>query len=102
MAIYDTFLFADPSERDVLLAKLHIENNIVDHWFVVDTAYSNTGKFKGYHCKKVLNDPAFLPFRQRITVVEYADNILETSSGGGVSHKVGKRHLDLRGTKRIT
>jgi hypothetical protein len=77
MAIFCTFLFADPSEKDVLLAKLHIENSIVNHWFVVDSAYGNTGRYKGHHIKSILEAPEFEPFRNRITAVEYEKNAFE-------------------------
>ena len=83
MAIYDTFLFADPSEKDVLLAKLIIEDHLVDHWFVAESAFANTGRYKGHHIKKILaENPEFRPFLPRITVVEHDENIIERVSGG--------------------
>lgn len=79
MSIYDTFLFADPSEREVLLAKLNIESELVSHWFIVDSAFSNTGKFKGHHVRGVLDHPDFSKFQSRITVIEYDENFFSNS-----------------------
>ena len=83
MAIYDTFLFADPSEKDILLAKLIIEDHLVDHWFVVESAFANTGLYKGHHIKRILmENKEFHPYQSRITVVEFDENIISKVDGG--------------------
>jgi hypothetical protein len=67
--LFDAFLFAEPHETELLLAKLHVESELIDAWVVVENAYTQKGERKDTHLHDVLKDPRFDPFRDRLHVV---------------------------------
>ena len=69
MRIVDTFLFSESHEAELLLAKLHVEEELVDHWIAVENAYDIKGIWKGTALAETLADPRFERFRQRLTVL---------------------------------
>ena len=73
--ILDCFLWAGPGERNLLLAKLNIEKNIVDQFFIADCAYSFKGTYKGLTLKNIIQkDPVFHEFIPKISIIETPDN----------------------------
>jgi hypothetical protein len=69
MIIIDAFLFSEPSEREVLLTKFHLGSAVVTEWILLENSYTFRGEYKGLRAHEVLADPAFAPFRERVTVV---------------------------------
>jgi hypothetical protein len=69
MIVIDTFLFSEPSEKEVLLTKLHLGSNIVSEWIVSENTYTFRGEYKGLLTEAALNDPRFATFRDRIKVI---------------------------------
>lgn len=68
--IFDTFLYSEPFEKDLLLAKLTVESAGIAHWIIIENAYTFQGEFKGNHLTNVLHsDDRFQPFRDRIRVI---------------------------------
>lgn len=68
--VFDAFLFAEPHESEILLAKLHVESELIDAWVVVENAYTPKGEWKGTHLRSVLDgDARFDAFRDRLHVV---------------------------------
>lgn len=68
--LIDTFLFSDTYETEVLLAKLHVEADLVDHWIAVENTYSTKGAPKGAVLESVVrSDPRFLPFVERLSIL---------------------------------
>lgn len=69
--IVDTFLFSEAHEAVVLLAKLHVESEVVLHWVAIENSFTTKGEWKGHCLKRLLHsDLRFRPFLERITVVE--------------------------------
>lgn len=55
-------------EREVLLAKLHVESEMVDHWVAVENSYTVKGEPKAVHLEAILrDDERFRPFLDRFT-----------------------------------
>lgn len=76
--VIDTFLFSEPHETDLLLTKLHVEDTLVDHWVVVENAYSTKGDWKGLWLESVLaGDPRFEPFTNRVTVISLEERFAD-------------------------
>nr|WP_161501307.1 hypothetical protein [Rhodopirellula sp. SM50] len=68
--IIDTFLFSEPFEKDLLLAKLSSESPGVSRWVIVENAYTFQGEQKGNCLAAIINeDERFEPFRERIEVI---------------------------------
>jgi hypothetical protein len=68
--IFGVFLFSEPHEADVMLAKLHVERDLVTSWVAVENAYTQKGEWKGNHLRSLLaEDERFAPFRDRLTVI---------------------------------
>lgn len=67
--IVDTFLFSEAHEAELLLAKLHVEEDLVTHWIAVENAYDTKGVWKGTCLGAVLEDDRFAPFLDRLTVL---------------------------------
>lgn len=76
MKIIDTFLFSQPHEKDVLLAKLHAEYEHVDEIIGLESDYDFRGNYKGLHLQKVLEDNAFKPFIDKISVISQLGSTL--------------------------
>ena len=73
--VFDTFQFSEPHEASVLLAKLHIESELVEKWIVVENDYSIKGGWKGRHLESVLaSDPRFEMFRDRIVLISLSED----------------------------
>jgi hypothetical protein len=76
--VIDTFLFSEAHEADILLAKLHIEQDIVDRWVAVENAFTIKGQPKPVELRALLSaDPRFAPFLDRLDVVTIAENFPE-------------------------
>jgi hypothetical protein len=76
--LYCTFLFSDASEWELFVAKILSEQNLVEHWFVVDGEYSFKGELIGLCAKKLLqNEPRLIEFESRITIIENKVNFFE-------------------------
>ncbi len=69
MNLIDTFLFSEPSEKEVLLTKLHLGSPVVSEWILAENAYTFRGEYKGLFAQEILADPRFTPFRDRITII---------------------------------
>ena len=69
MILIDTFLFSEPSEKEVLLTKLNLGSDLVSEWVLVENAYTFRGEYKGLFAKDLIAAPEFGPFRNRISVV---------------------------------
>lgn len=68
--VIDTFLFSEPHEADILLAKLSVEQDLVDRWVAVENAYTIKGEWKGVGLQALLvDDRRFDPFLDRLDVV---------------------------------
>lgn len=76
--LIDTFLFSEVHEADILLAKLHIEQGVVDRWIAVENAFTIKGRPKPVELQDLLSsDPRFAPFLDRLDVVTIAENFPE-------------------------
>ena len=69
MKIVDSFLFSQPHERDLLLAKLHAEYEHVDEFIGLESAYDFRGNYKGLHLDEVLRHIDFDFFKDKIMVI---------------------------------
>ena len=68
--VVGVFLFSEPHEAEILLAKLHVEQDLVTHWVAVENAYTQKGHWKGNHLRTLIDqDQRFHPFRDRLTVI---------------------------------
>lgn len=78
--LYCTFLFSDPSEWELFVAKILSEQNLVTHWFVVDGDFSFKGEYIGLCAKDMLLKEARLEkYRSRITIIENKENFYESA-----------------------
>ena len=62
MKIIDTFLFSEPHEEKVLLAKLHAEYEIVDQFILIESPFDFRGKPKGLFGEEIVSKPEFKEF----------------------------------------
>ncbi|WP_337286871.1 hypothetical protein [Candidatus Methylomirabilis sp.] len=69
MILIDTFLFSEPSEKEVLLTKLNLGSDLVSEWVLVENAYTFRGEYKGLFAEHLIASPEFDPFRSRISVI---------------------------------
>lgn len=76
MGIISTCLFSDPSESNLLWVKLNVEQQIVEKWIIVEGAFSHKGVYKGSCLRKVLDEPRFLQFSDRIQIITCNQNLL--------------------------
>ena len=68
--LFDTFQFSEPHETEVLLAKLHVESDLIEKWIIVENDYAMKGGWKGRFLHDILEtDRRFDPFRSRIVTV---------------------------------
>ncbi len=75
--VVDSFLVSEPHEAEILLAKLHAGGDVVDEFVAIEGAYTFRGEWKGLWLKRSLRDDArFVPFRDRVMVIECVDNLL--------------------------
>ncbi|WP_103027996.1 hypothetical protein [Salinibacter altiplanensis] len=71
MKIFDTFLFSEPYESDVLWVKLNLESRYVDKWIICENEYTFQGEHKGLHARKVIESQRrFDEFRDRVRIIE--------------------------------
>lgn len=76
--LHCTFLFSDESEWELFVAKISSECDLVDKWFVVDSAFSFKGEYKGLGLKRLVAlDPRLQEYQSRIRIVENDSNLLE-------------------------
>ncbi len=74
--LFDAFLFSEPHEAELLLAKLHVESELIDGWVAVENSYTPKGTWKGTHLASVLDaDQRFDQFRDRLHVVTLDRNV---------------------------
>ena len=77
--LYCTFLFSDASEWELFVAKILSEQNLVEHWFVVDGEYSFKGELIGLCAKNLFrNESRLAQFESRITFIENRENFFES------------------------
>jgi Glycosyltransferase family 17 len=82
--LVDSFLFSEAHESEVLLAKLHAGGVLIDEFVAIESCYTFRGEYKGFWLAKALDtDPRFIPFRNKVTVIECKRNLFE---------EVGKTH----------
>jgi hypothetical protein len=75
MKIIDSFMFSEPYEKELLLLKLEMENDVVDEWIIIEGSYSFQGEYKGHHINRIIaEDNRFLSFKDKIKVFEADDN----------------------------
>lgn len=67
--IISTFLFSEPSEKNLILCKFHSEYEIVEEFIGIESHYTTRGKYKGAFLNEVLQHEDFAPFRDKITVL---------------------------------
>lgn len=78
MTIISAFMFSDPEEIELVLAKIISEEPLVKNWVIVEGEYSFRGDRKPLILKKMIGtDPRFTPFVSRIHVIEAQQNFLE-------------------------
>jgi hypothetical protein len=71
MIIINTFPFSEAYELDVLLIKLHTENNGVTEWVICENDYTFQGQFKGHSLRELIDeDSRFNLFKDKITIIE--------------------------------
>ena len=76
--LHCTFLFSDESEWELFVAKIISESHLVENWFVVDSAFSFKGEFKGLSLKQlVVREPRIQQYVSRIKIIEITINQLE-------------------------
>jgi len=76
--LHCTFLFSDPAEWELFVAKIISEKNLVQNWFVVNGAFSFKGEYIGLCAKKLLeSEPRLESYKSRITIIESEENYLE-------------------------
>lgn len=78
MIIYDTFLFSEPHEADLLYLKCVLEDSGVDGWFVQENVFTLQGDPKQLHALDiVLSQDRFQPFRHKIHFSNLNNKVLE-------------------------
>jgi hypothetical protein len=78
MTIISAFMFSDPEEIELVLAKIISEEPLVKNWVIVEGEYSFRGDRKPLILKKMIDtDPRFTQFVGRIHVIEAKQNFLE-------------------------
>jgi hypothetical protein len=103
--IIDTFLFSEPHEAELLLAKLHVEQDLVTHWVAIENAYTTKGVWKGTCLEAVLKDERFAPFLDRLVVlsldVRFHDDYRLSLKGqlGKAARRAMRASASLRGYK---
>jgi hypothetical protein len=71
MEIFDTFLFSEPYESDVLWVKLNSERKLVDKWIICENEYTFQGEYKGLHSREIIEGQSrFEEFRDRVKIIE--------------------------------
>ena len=71
-------MWAGLGEKNLLLAKLNVEQNFVRHFVIAECAYSFKGTYKGLTLRRLIEeDPAFKSFREKITIIEIQENPIE-------------------------
>lgn len=75
MKIVNSFLFARPYEKDVLLNKLYSEYEFIDEFIGIESAYDTHGNYKGLFLNDVLKDEQFKPFLDKITILSSEESL---------------------------
>lgn len=84
MKVIDTFMFSEPYEKDLLLLKLELENDVVDEWFITEGAYTFQGEHKGHYIRDILNkDERFQVYNHKIKLFEIDVNFNRISVVSG-------------------
>lgn len=103
--VYDTFLFSERHEADMLLSKLNIEQGVVDQWIAVENAYTIKGARKSLELTDLLQeDSRFEPFLDRLHVISLATNFAaqyvisgRERAGRTLRRVLASRHAGSRG-----
>jgi hypothetical protein len=78
LIIYDTFLFSEPYEADLLYLKCVLEDSGVDGWFVQENVFTLQGDPKQLHAQDiVLSQDRFQPFRHKIHFSNLNNKVIE-------------------------
>lgn len=76
--VFDAFQFSEAHEVPLLLAKLTIEEPLVERWVIVENTFTHKGDPKEARLRQILDeDHRFAPFRDRIDVVRLTTNFVE-------------------------
>ena len=82
MQLIDILLFSEPQEANLLLVKFNLEKDLVDKWIICESPYTFQGEYKGVFAKELLmNDSRFAEFRDRIIIINPADNFTPLHDG---------------------
>ncbi len=80
--IIDTFLFVEAYEAELLLMKLHLENDLVDKFVLIESAQTFRNEEKGLQAKKlILGDHRFWPFMDKIVIIEHEKGPFDGPAG---------------------
>lgn len=77
MQIIDTCLWSEPHEQKCLEVKLNCEAELVTEWIFIQSDYTFRGEYKGCSLEKVLSQPQFSPFKDRIHIISIKENLFE-------------------------
>lgn len=76
--IYSVFLYSDPTEYELLVAKVSTEQNYVESWIVVESNHSFKGRKKEFTLtQQISTDKRLSSHRARIYIIENRENFLE-------------------------
>ena len=75
--VVDSFLFSEPHEKEILLAKFHAGADGIDEFVAIEGAYTFRGEYKGLYLQNILDtDERFAPFRHKVTVLSCRESML--------------------------
>ena len=76
--IYSVFLYSDPSEYELLVAKVSTEQDYVESWIIVESDHSFKGRKKEFTLKqRISSDSRLSSYRDQIHIIENRENFLE-------------------------
>lgn len=75
MKIIDSLIWCDDYEQDLLLLKLEMESPVVSEWIISHCSHNYHGEFKGDTLTKVLEQPRFGYWKDRIKVIYSDENL---------------------------
>lgn len=77
--IYSVFLYSDPSEYELLVAKVSTEQKYVESWIIVESNHSFKGRKKEFTLtQRISADSRLSSYRDQIHIIENRENFLET------------------------
>lgn len=67
MILYDTFLFSEPHESNLLYLKFVLGDSLVDKWIIQENHYTLQGEPKDVHAQKIIeSEERFAPYRNKV------------------------------------